>query len=356
MDESEKPERHGATEQAGATMALAKRGAENLVRNHLRVAPGERVVVFHLGAGEVRPPILAALAAVGASTEEVDLAPTQALEERDVVQLLRDRVRGATASLFLGASSGISYPWARLLVDTLDQTGVRHLHAPGISLRMLGTSLRADPALLERVNERVRERLSTGKVLTVKSPAGTDLRVALGAEYPIVAYDGIPKVGAWNSVPTGSVNWYAASVEGTYVADRIARGTHLGQTRDAARTPVRLQVTASTLTGHECADAAFAQEVDDHFGRHGNARRLGFVALSTNYVARAEIRVFAHDVILPGLRLQFGYSDQRKTHAPRTSPIWATFLGRRQTVVIDGEIVVRDGRVESRWVEGIVPF
>ncbi|NUP10861.1 MAG: hypothetical protein HOW73_32860 [Polyangiaceae bacterium] len=337
---------------------LAHRGAQNLVNNHLRVREGECVVVFHRHADAVLPIIRAALEEAKARVECVSLAPWNAIvDDREFARLVAERVRNVQASMYLSSVDGPAYPRSRLLVDALNNTGVRHLQVPGVSARMLATSLRADPTLIEQVNQRLVERLEAGRLLTVTSPAGTDVTVALSRNFPVVGYCGIPMPGAWDSVPTGAVSFYSPNVSGTYVADRIARGSYLGGTNSQLhKTPLTLRLSSSMLQKSECEDAALVEELATHLAKDEQSGRVGFVSFSTNYLTKNELRVFANDALLPGLRLMLGYSDQTKTKAPHTAAVWATFLGRRQTVAIDGQVLVRDGRLDSKWTAGILPF
>lgn len=337
---------------------LGRRGADNLVRHHLRVAAGERVVIFHLQADDVLPTLRAALDEAGAPVELVALGPWSAIvDDREFARLVTERVRGAAATMYVSGVDGPAFARSTLLVETLNRARARHLHVPGVSPRMLTTSLRADPALLEQINGRLVAKLGAGRALTVSSAAGTDLTIALGRGYPFVDYHGVPAAGAWDSVPTGAVNFFSPAVSGTYVADRIARGSYVGKgAHDVSRTPLILHFEGSVLRGHDTRDPVLHDELRAQLERHPQAGHLGFVSFSTNYLARNELRIFAHDSLLPGLRLQLGYSDQPKTRAPTTAPFWATFLGRRQTVSLDGEVLVRDGRLDPRWASDLLPF
>ncbi len=337
---------------------LAYRGAQNLVKNHLRVAADEYVVVFHMQAGPVLPVVRAALEEAGAHVEVVSLAPWNAIvDDREFARLVAERVRNVQASMYLSSVDGPTYPRSRLLVDALNGTHVRHLHVSGVNARMLGSSLRADPALIEQVNQRVAQRVESGRVLSVTSPGGTELTVTLSRSFPVVSYHGVPSPGAWDSVPTGAVSFYSPNISGTYVADRIARGSYLGRTNSQLnRTPLTLRFSSSSLHEKVCDDTALLEELESHLTKHEHAARVGFVSFSTNYLTKNELRVFANDALLPGLRLMLGYSDQTKTKAPHTASVWATFLGRRQTVAVDGDVLVRDGRLDPKWTEGILPF
>lgn len=338
-------------------LELARKGVDNLVGNHLRLERGERLVLFHVDADALLPVLREALRDAGGELVDVPLERHRESPEREFVELVKMRATGADVSMYVSTSSGPMFPRAQLLIQSLEGMPLRHLHVPGASLRMLGGSLRADPTLIARINERLAEHLESGRLLTVKSPKGTDLEVELRHSYPIVQYRGVPERGGWDSVPTGAVSFHSPAVSGTFVADRIVSGTHVERPNaELFRRPLRLTLSGGRLRGYESDDAALVEELKAHLAHDADADYVGFVSMSTNYLTRNELKVFANDALLPGLRLMLGYSDPKKTKAPRCASVWSTFHGRKHTVSVDGRVIVRDGRIDAQWTQGILPF
>lgn len=337
---------------------LARRGADNLVQSHLRLQPGERLVLFHLEAAEVLSVLREALRDAGGELIDAPLEAWRDSGTDDAFErFVKSHAADADASLYVSSVTGPVFARAQRLIQTLEGTRVRHLHVPGVSLRMLGGSLRADPTLIERINERLAEHLETGKVLHVKSPKGTDLEVELRHSYPIVRYCGVPEPGSWDSVPTGAVSFHSPAVSGTFVADRIVSGTHVERPNASLfRRPLTLTISGGRLRDHQSDDEELVRELRDHLASDADADYVGFVSMSTNYLTRNELKVFANDALLPGLRLMLGYSDPHKTKAPRSASVWATFHGRKHTVSVDGRVIVREGRIDAQWTQGILPF
>lgn len=329
----------------------AARGAHNLVENHLRVQEGEHVVVLHHGAGAVVAGLMAVLRELGAEARALDLdAPELSGSDVTFAARLRLEVRSADAALFVSddeSSSGRG----PLLVSTMETTGVRYLHAVGLTPKILASSLRAHPQQLAETNERLAEQLEAGGELTLSSPAGTKLSLTLESRYPLVRYDGVPAPGRWESVPSGAVSVHPVGAEGTYVVDRLLRGGELTRWgRELQRTPVTLRIAGGRVDAVECSDGELQRAIEERIGTDRNAAAIGFVSIATNPLCLNELRTFANDALLPGLRLMLGYSDPKKTKAPRSSNHWTTVLGRRHELAHQGVPIVTAGRLAPRWV------
>ncbi len=328
------------------------RGVDNIVRHHLRVAEGERVLILHRGSGDILDAFADQMRQLGADVRLAPIdGPKLAGSDAEVATKLRALVRDVDVALYLSTDEGDADRGA-LIVSTMDGTSVRYLHATDVSEKALASTLRAHPDQLRATNERLAEALGRGGEVTLQSPAGTDLRLTLDPKYPIVPYEGVPEVGRWESVPTGAVSVYPVAAEGVYVADRLLKaGALVRWGRDLQRSPLTLTLEKGRAVHLECADEEVAIAVRARFDADAYASTVGFVSIATNPLCLNELRSFANDALLPGLRLMFGYSDPKKTGAPRSSPHWTTVLGRRHDLKHEGTPIVTAGRLDRRWTD-----
>lgn len=326
----------------------ASRGIENIVRHHLRVAPGEKALILHRGV----PAIVAAVArAIREAGAQAEVTLIESLEEGHFATRLRHAVRDVDVATFLSADEGESARGA-LIVSTMEETKVRYLHATGLSERALASTLRAHPEQLRAINQRLIDQLASGGELELRSPAGSELRLRLDPRYPLVRYEGVPEPGRWESVPTGAVSVHPADIEGTYVVDRLLKAGSLERSgRQLQRSPLTLHIDRGRLVGLECDDGELVAKLRERLDEDPNASVLGFVSIATNPLCLNELGSFSNDALLPGLRLMFGYSDPKKTGAPRSSPHWTTVLGRRHDLKHDGTPIVTAGRLDRRWTD-----
>ena len=324
------------------------RGVENIARNHLRVSEGESALILHRDADDLARSIAKVLRGLGA---RVRVSPIDDLDRAggSFTERLREAVEGMDAALFVSrdAEGDRRGP---AIVSTMETTRVRYLHAAGLDARALASTLRAHPQQLRATNERLATELGRGGELTLRSPAGTQLRIRLDPKYPIVPYEGVPEIGRWESVPSGAVSVYPADVEGTYVADRLLKAGELVRWgRDLQRAPVTLRLERGRVAHVECAEGEVTAALRERFEADAHASAIGFVSIATNPLCLNELRTFANDALLPGLRLMFGYSDPKKTGAPRSSASWTTVLGRRHDLSHEGTPIVAAGRLDRRW-------
>jgi serine/threonine-protein kinase len=124
---------------------LAARGAENLARRCLEVLHTERVCLFVQHAGVAGRLVERALRDAGADLSVVEI------HDADVPTFTTDVARAAlercTASVAI--SSQMAPEVSVALVRAVGRTNVRHIHMPRADLRVLATSVRADPTRLE---------------------------------------------------------------------------------------------------------------------------------------------------------------------------------------------------------------
>jgi hypothetical protein len=209
----------------------------------------------------------------------------------------------------------------------------------------LASSSRADPSVIARLNSYVRQRLSAARSIRFESAAGTSLDARTGAGYPLVEASGRPRSGEWDNSPSGILYFHPASVQGTFVADRIAHSA--GYPIDPKRlrnAPIVLRFANGRVVEHRCVDREIAESFARYLGAHPNAGRVGFLCVPTNYLALAEFGHVGHDGLLPGLRLQLGFSDASSTRAPYDLDFGCWLTARKLTVRCGGDDLVHEGR------------
>jgi leucyl aminopeptidase (aminopeptidase T) len=329
-----------------ATQRIAQLGASNLVQRCLGVRRGEAVAFMTHGADPSFACVRAALLDAGASVQALELDRVEPQQVESSVSALLAR---CSASIVMGAPLPMEHHHAILRV--VEPSSVRHTHIVTADLRVLSTSCRADPSTIERINQHIVEGLEASGRLRCDSPAGTAIDVRLG-NYPILAGSGRAKPGYWDNVPSGVVYFHPLAVTGVFVADRGLQisGVQIDDRR-AKRNPLTVTLAAGRVAKHHSADAELSELFADFLAKHPDAGRVGMVSVSTNYLARVEIGHRAHDGLLPGMRLQLGWSNARFTRAPFDAPVSCRLTGRRQSVSCGEPQWVHDGRFVGRLAE-----
>lgn len=348
--------RPGTMRTDDALEALAARGAETLATRCLAVQRGEHVRLFHHGTTVEHRLVADALRAAGAIVRDIDLtAMAASVDERAVEPELRAALEGAAASVAIGRPLAPRISFA--MVRVVQEVGVRHIHIPRADLRVMASSFRAEPDTIERINARLVALLSQARKLEVTSDAGTDLEISVGLSYPLVADCGRPAPGGWDNLPTGFVYFHPASMRGTFVVDRLVLGEKIERSGERLRAAgLRVGFSAGRVTEIGCADEALLADIEAYFASAPNAARAGFVSVPTNYLALNELGHPAHDGLLPGIRIQLGFSDSKNTRAPFDMDAGLRFAGKKLTLTVGGETIVERGRLTDTLVGGIDPL
>lgn len=327
-----------------------RRGADNVVREVVRVGRGEPVALMSWRAHALSEVMAEAIAAQGGQPMPVVIADLEHTAQARVAHLLDERLLGCTASMLL-AVHGIPPPISMAILDTVERLGLRHLHLTRIEPRLFVHGYRADPDRIARINARVASALEGARTLHVTSAAGTDLRVRLDPSFPILESNGRPDPGRPENLPAGSVQFHPAGVEGVLVADRGAVGA-------VRPDPALVRACPLRVTFEHGAAVHVASDSDElttaalgYLRMHENAPRVGIIALPTNYAIDAETGIEVQDALLPGLNVMLGYSNPTQTMALHRCPVQLRLFARDLDVVAGGTVLVRAGCLADELVD-----
>lgn len=320
-----------------------QRGADNVVQHVLRVTEGEEVALFEWEAARFRDVFRDAVRRAGGVPVPIDTSDLAEASEAQATAAITRRAGDATASI-LCAAHGIPPALSMAVLALASQRRLRHLHLTRIDARLFSQSYRADPERIARLNARVVEAIEAAGSLQATSDAGTDVRIGTSARYPLLSSDGRPGPGEPDNLPSGSVLFHPATVDGVFVADRGALGAIRPDPTELRRHPLRVYLERGRAVRFESGSDAIAELARGYATQHPDATRVGIVAFPTNYVIRSETRLEVQDALLPGLNIILGFSHHRATRAPYQCPIQLRLFGRRLDVRAGDAPLVERGR------------
>jgi len=324
---------------AEATLRTAQLGAQNLVRNCLDVQRGETVAFLTHGHDASFGVVRAALLEAGATLQGLELDRVEASRLESALGALLGR---CTASIVMGAPLPMEHH--NLILRIVEPSQIRHTHIVTADIRVLATSCRADPRIIEKVNQHIVDGLELSSRLRCESPAGTAIEVRLG-NFPILAGSGRAKPGYWDNVPSGVVYFHPLVISGVFVADRGLQisGFQLDDRR-LRRHPLEVTIASGRVVKHHSTNEELCSMFTAFLLKHPDACRVGMVAIPTNHLAREEIGHRAHDGLLPGMRLHLGWTNARFTRAPFDAPVSCRLTGRKQSISCGEYLWIQDGR------------
>jgi aminopeptidase len=322
-------------------------GAKNAVEVCLGVRAGEKVVVI---ADEVSRSVAASL--------------EQALEEqgaRFTGLLLEDfgprPMTGAPEAVLeafektdVGVLCMTPQPGelsARMaIVRVVERRQIRYAHMVGVTPEIMQQGMCADYRKVDRLSDRLRERMQRAETLTVKTEAGTSFSARFDRHLDWVKTSGLISPRYWSNLPAGEVFTTPATVDGTFVCDATAGDYFNGKYGDLQATPLVMQIVGGRLVGVDCPRKDLEEEFWKYCHTDENSDRVGELAFGTNLGLSRMIGILLQDEKFPGVHIAFGDPYGSQTHANWKSLTHVDVLARNCDVWIDEDQVIEKGRYQ----------
>ena len=322
-------------------------GAKNAVETCLAVHPSERVALIVDEASRVVAASLAAAlkdvhaTCTGLLLENLGPRPMtqapeavlQALETADVGILCMTPQPGELATRME-------------IVRVVERRQIRYAHMVGVTQEIMQQGMRADYRMIDRLSDRLRERMLRAETLTVKTQAGTSIAARFDHGLDWVKTSGLISPRYWSNLPAGEVFTTPATVDGTFVCDATAGDYFNGKYGDLQATPLNLQIKGARLVAVDCARKDLEEEFWSYCHTDENSDRVGELAFGTNLGLSEMIGVLLQDEKFPGVHLAFGDPYGSQTHANWKSRTHVDVLTRNCDVWIDSDQVISKGRYQ----------
>jgi len=320
-------------------------GARNAVETCLSVRPGERVALI---ADEASLAVAASIAAAlderealctGLLLEDygprpITVAPPdvlQALETADVGVLCMSPQPGELAARMA-------------IVRVVERRQIRYAHMVGVTPQIMQQGMRADYRMVDRLSDKLRERMLRAEMLTVKTEAGTEIAAHFDRGLDWVKTSGLISPRYWSNLPAGEVFTTPATVDGRFVCDATAGDHFNGKYGDLQTTPLVLEIEGARLVGVECARKDLEKEFWEYCHTDENSDRVGELAFGTNLGLSEMIGILLQDEKFPGVHIAFGDPYGSQTHANWKSKTHVDVLTRNCDVWIDEDQVIEKGQ------------
>lgn len=322
-------------------------GATNAVETCLAIRPGERVALI---ADETSRAVAASIAAaIEACKAQYTGLLLESLGPRPMVAAPAD-VLEALETSDAGVLCMTPQPGelaARMaIVQVVERRQIRYAHMVGVTPEIMQQGMRADYRMVDRLSDKLRERMLRAETLTVKTEAGTSFAAHFDRRLDWVKTSGLISPRYWSNLPAGEVFTTPATVDGTFVCDATAGDHFNGKYGDLQSTPMTLRIQAGRLTHVDCARKDLKEEFWDYCHTDENSDRVGELAFGTNLGLSEMIGTLLQDEKFPGVHIAFGDPYGSQTHANWKSRTHVDVLTRRCDVWIDDDQVISKGRYQ----------
>jgi aminopeptidase len=322
-------------------------GAKNAVETCLGIKPGERVVLIAdepsravaaslVGAMENARAVCTGLLLEDFGPRPIKAAPAavlDALETADVGILCMNPQPGELTARMA-------------IVKVVERRQIRYAHMVGVTAEIMQQGMRADYRMVDRLSDKLRERMLRAETLTVKTEAGTEFAAHFDRGLDWVKTSGLISPRYWSNLPAGEVFTTPATVDGTFVCDATAGDHFNGKYGDLQRTPMVLKIKGARLEHVECERKDLEREFWDYCHTDENSDRVGELAFGTNLGLSEMIGVLLQDEKFPGVHIAFGDPYGSQTHANWKSRTHVDVLTRSCDVWIDQDQVIAKGRYQ----------
>ena len=320
-------------------------GARNAVEVCLGVCPGEHVALV---ADELSRSVAASLEqaiadrsgkSIGMLLEDLAVRPMT-----EAPELVLDALEKADVGILCMTPQPGELAARMAIVRVVERRQIRYAHMVGVTPEIMQQGMRADYRLVDKLSDKLRERMLRADSLTVKTEAGTSFSAHFDRGLDWVKTSGLISPRYWSNLPAGEVFTTPATVDGTFVCDATAGDYFNGKYGDLQDTPLVLTIEAGRLVRVECARKDLEAEFWSYCHTDENSDRVGELAFGTNLGLSRMIGILLQDEKFPGVHLAFGDPYGSQTHADWKSRTHVDVLTRKCDVWIDQDQVIEKGR------------
>src|SRR5271166_5302000 len=322
-------------------------GAKNAVDVCLGVAPGEHVALI---ADELSRSVAASLElaiadrggkSIGMLLEDLGSRPMGKAPE-----LVLDALETADVGILCMTPQPGELGARMAIVKIVERRQIRYAHMVGVTPEIMQQGMRADYLKVDKLSDKLRDRMLRAETLTVKTEAGTNIAAHFDRGLDWVKTSGLISPRYWSNLPAGEVFTTPATVDGTFVCDASAGDHFNGKYGDLQTTPLVLTIEGARLTKAECARKDLEAEFWSYCHTDENSDRVGELAFGTNLGLSQMIGILLQDEKFPGVHIAFGDPYGSQTHADWKSRTHVDVLTRRCDVWIDDDQVIEKGRYQ----------
>lgn len=322
-------------------------GARNAVETCLAVQPGEHVaLIADQTSAVVAASLAAALREARADFTALILEELGERPMKEAPAAVLDLLEKADVGVLCMNPQPGELCTRMAIVQVVERRRIRYAHMVGVTPEIMQQGMRADYKMVDRLSERLRERMLRAETLTVKTGAGTSFAAHFDRGLDWVKTSGLISPRYWSNLPAGEVFTTPATVDGTFVCDATAGDHFNGKYGDLQPTPMKLRIEKARLVGVECARKDLEKEFWDYCHTDENSDRVGELAFGTNLGLSKMIGILLQDEKFPGVHIAFGDPYGSQTHADWKSKTHVDVLTRNCDVWIDEDQIIAKGRYQ----------
>src|SRR6202789_4198236 len=234
------------------------------------------------------------------------------------------------------------------MTDVVNRRRMRHAHMVNITPEIMCQGMRADFNLVDRLSQKVLDRVKKPTRIRATTAAGTDITADMNPGYKWFKTSGIISQEKWGNLPGGECFTSPGEVNGRFVVDGVVGDWLCARYGLLAATPLTIEIAANRIVS--CSSLNKQLEADFWAYTHTdeNSDRVGEFAIGTNLGVERVIGNILQDEKFPGIHIAFGNPYGEHTGAPWRSGTHIDVVGLGFNIWLESEAgqeqIMRDGR------------
>jgi aminopeptidase len=324
-------------------------GARSAVVTCLRIDPAEKVTLI---TDQATAPIAAALAAqlaeCGCAWNAFVLEELAQRPLTDMPAAVLADMETSQVSIFAVLVQANELRSRMQMTDVVNRRHMRHAHMVNITPEVMCQGMRADFDLVDRLSQKVLERVRRATRIRATTAAGTDIVAEMNPDYKWFKTSGIISAEKWGNLPGGECFTTPGEVNGTFVVDGVVGDWLCARYGLLAATPLTIEIAGNRIV--RCSSENKQLETDFWAYTHTdeNSDRVGEFAIGTNVGVERVIGNILQDEKFPGIHIAFGNPYGEHTGAPWRSGTHIDVVGLGFNIWLESEAgeeqIMQDGR------------
>jgi leucyl aminopeptidase (aminopeptidase T) len=324
-------------------------GARSAVTTCLRIAPQEKVtLITDTATAPIAAALAAQLAAAGCPWSAFlleDLAPRPLADMPAPV--LAD-METSQVSIFAVQVQPNELRSRMQMTDIVNRRHMRHAHMVNITPEIMCQGMRADFNLVDRLSQKVLDRVRQATRIRATTAAGTNITADMNPTYKWFKTSGIISPEKWGNLPGGECFTSPGEVNGTFVVDGVVGDWLCARYGLLAATPLTIEIAANRIVSCASANKQLQSDFWAYTHTDENSDRVGEFAIGTNLGVEKVIGNILQDEKFPGIHIAFGNPYGEHTGAPWRSGTHIDVVGLGFNIWLESESgseqIMREGR------------
>jgi leucyl aminopeptidase (aminopeptidase T) len=320
-------------------------GAHAAVFACLRIEPHEKITLI---TDRETTPIAAAIAAeLSANSCSWNAFVLEDLEPRplkDMPAAVLEDMETSDASIFAVQVQQNELRSRMQMTEVVNRRRMRHAHMVNITPQIMCEGMRADFQLVDRLSQRVIEKVRRASYIRATTAAGTDIRADLNPNYNWLKTSGIISREKWGNLPGGEIFTTPGEVNGTFVVDGVVGDYLCFRYGLLDSTPLTIQIKGNRIIDCHSENRQLREDFWAYTHTDENSDRVGEFAIGTNLGIERVIGNILQDEKFPGIHIAFGNPYGEHTGAPWTSTTHIDVVGLRFNIWVEEEQIMQNGQ------------